>query len=944
MWIGLLGPLTVRHEDGAVTLPAAKQRIVLACLALHAGEVVSLDQLVDVLWDGSPPPGARATVRNYVKRLRQLLGPGPGARIVTHHPGYLMDLAEDEVDVLRFAALYRTGDTALRAGEWQQAHDSLAEALGLWRGAPLVDVPSLALRHDAVPQLEQLRLQAIEARIEADLNLGRHHRLVPELQALIAEHPLRERPREQLMLALYRCGRQAEVLEEYRAVRRLLRDELGVEPGPGLRDLHERVLAADPALLPRAAGRTESATRVPLAQLPADIPDFTGRADLVGRLSAALVGDADRDGDEDRNGAGAGADQAGSGGVVVAAVSGGGGVGKTSLAVHVGHQLRARFPDGQLFVDLCGAGPHPVASGDVLARFLRDLGVAADAVPVDEQERAARYRTLLADRRVLILLDNARDAAQVRALLPGSGSCRVVVTSRNRLADLAGAAPFDLDVLDDPEARALFARIVGAARADAEPVAVEQVLRACAGLPLAIRIAAGRLAGRTSWSVRTLADRLADERRRLDELAVGDLAVRAGFGVSYADLMAGDRTGSARCFRLLGLVDGPDIEVRAAAALLGEPPDRAEAALETLVDAHLARTPSPGRYNVHDLLRVYAAERAEAEETAEDRAAARDRLLTWYLRTTIAAIDVINPLRRGTRRAEDPPAEPAARFADYDEALAWIDQELPNLLAAVQQAAGHDRHTIAWRLPSELWDYVTLRGGLTNLIDMYRTALSSARADGEAEAEGIILGYLTTGYRRAARYREALECSEAAFEIWGWLGSVRGQALAWHAVGAVHREAGDTDLAIQGLERALALYRRAGRQDGEVTALYSLGATYRAAKRFAEALSVLERCLALVAGLGDRRTECDTLADLSQVHLGLGDTARAVEHARRAIELNRRIGHTRGEASALLVLARALREAGQADEARGRLIEAEAILVGLGDPRAAAMRAEIDGL
>ncbi len=397
------------------------------------------------------------------------------------------------------------------------------------------------------------------------------------------------------------------------------------------------------------------------AQLPADIGDFTGRETHVAHLCALLVGQ----------------EAAGSTGAVrIAVVNGAGGLGKTTLAVHAAHRVREEFPDGQLYVDLLGASAQPAEPGEVLARFLRDLGVAGDKVPARDDERAALFRTRLTGRRVLILLDNAQDAAQVRSLLPGSSSCAVLVTTRNRTPDLVSTRFVDLNVLEDTEALALFSRVVGEERAVAEPDATAEVLVACAGLPLAIRICAARLAARSQWRIATLAGRLRNEQRRLDELSIGDLAVRASFQVSYGSLRSSaGRVDPARVFRLLGLWQGLWISQAAAAALVGAPEVDIADALETLVDANLLESPAPDWYRFHDLLRVYATERAQAEEAEEAQSEAVGRLLRWYLRTAEAAADTVSPYRY--RVAREPAAEGtgALDFGGVEEALAWYDDE-----------------------------------------------------------------------------------------------------------------------------------------------------------------------------------------------------------------------------------------------------------------------------
>ncbi len=464
MEFGLLGPMRVVGGAGEVALPG-KQRVLLAALLLRANRVVPMGTLIEVLWDDSPPPSARNTTHGYVKRLRGMLGGEGGERITTRDPGYVITVDSGELDLDSFTMLCNRARSAAAADDWLSAASQFGAALALWRGDPLADVPSAALQRDEVPALAELRLQALASRIDADLRLGRHAELTAELRQLTSAQPLREQFHGQLMLTLYRCGRQADALAAFRRIDRLLRDELGIAPGPELQQLHQRILAADPALAAEPArgadlapaGGQASADPLPPpptpAQLPADTTDFTGRdaqADLLCDLLAA------------RPGAGR------TGAVVISAVAGMGGIGKTALAVHVAHRLRYRFPDGQLFVSLQGA-TSPLRPGDVLARFLGDLGVPDAEIPAGEAERGARYRTLLASRRILIVLDDARDAAQVRPLLPGSASCAVIVTSRSTLPGLSGAALLGLDVLNRDEAYALFSGIAGPGRVAAEP-------------------------------------------------------------------------------------------------------------------------------------------------------------------------------------------------------------------------------------------------------------------------------------------------------------------------------------------------------------------------------------------------------------------------------------------------------------------------------------------
>ena len=551
----LLGPLEIRAGEDWRGIGAPKWRSVLATLLIHPGQIVPADVLINEVWGDAPPAKATNLISIYVLRLRRLLGDTDSTLLVTRAPGYQLRVGPADTDAQLFETMVRDGRRALAAGDPQGAASRLAEALLLWHGSPLADVPPTPLVEAEAERLAGLRLDAAELRITAELACGGHAQVVPELRRLLADHPLREGLWLLLMRALDGAGRHAEALDAYGQARSAIADELGVDPGAELRQLYADMLAQDdvgakdsgdpPGSI--SAGTVTASSRPPEsapalaaasvprsvpapAQLPADITDFTGRDDQVKHLCGLLSG---AGANNDLPDAGANDD---SGAVRIALVAGSGGLGKTSLAVHAAHRVRGSFPDGQLYVDLLGATPHPLPAPDVLARFLRDLGVDGHQIPVDADERAARYRTVLAGRRVLIVLDNARDAAQVRSLLPGTASCAVLVTTRSRMPDLASTRLVDLNVLDDDEALTLFTRVVGGQRAAAEPEATAELLLACAGLPLAIRICAARLATRSGWTIRAMANRLRDEHRRLDEMSVGDLAVRASFQVSFASL------------------------------------------------------------------------------------------------------------------------------------------------------------------------------------------------------------------------------------------------------------------------------------------------------------------------------------------------------------------------------------------------------------------------
>jgi DNA-binding SARP family transcriptional activator len=930
----LLGPVEVRAGEDWRGIGAPKWRSVLAALLIHPGQIVSADTLIGELWRDEPPARAANLVSIYVLRLRRLMDDPDGHLLVTRAPGYLLRVAGDDTDALLFEAMVRDGRRAFAAGDPEGAARRLTEALGLWYGRPLADVPPTPLVEAEAERLSELRLGADELRITAELALGGHDQAVAELRRLLADHPLREGLWLLLMRALDGAGRHAEALEAYGQARDAISGQLGVDPGAELRQLHADLLAkdtapagvitagvlnppAEPAPEPRQARSTKRAASGP-AQLPADIADFTGRDEQVKRLSDLL------------SGIGASGDP---GAVRIAVVAGSGGLGKTSLAVHAAHRVRRRFPDGQLYVDLLGATAAPLLPGDVLARFLRDLGVDGRDIPVDEDERAARYRTTLARRRMLVVLDNARDAAQVRPLLPGSASSAVLVTTRSRMPDLASTKLVDLNVLDDDEALKLFVKVVGAERAEAEPEATAELLDACAGLPLAIRICAARLVTRSGWTIRAMAGRLTDEHRRLDEMRAGDLAVRASFEVSFTSLPAStDKRGidPALAFRLLGLWHGPSISSAAAAALFGVPEYSAEDALEVLVDTHLLESVATDRYRFHDLLRVYAAERAEADLLAAERDAALTRLLTWYMRTADAAATAVLPQRYNIPLEQPDADPPPLDFATGEEALAWYDGERTNLVAATRQAAASGRHEIAWRLPAPLFIIFNSRGNWADCIATHRIALDSARQAGNRHGEAWVLNNLgdALGVTRDAEGASHLERSLA---IRHEVGDRIGEAQAANNLADTYQWLGRTEDALDLLRRALDLNREAGNRYGEGVALVNLGSTLLDFDRAAEAIDYL---------LEARRTfgEIDLLDGagyalhiLGRCYLSLRRDAEALSCLQEALTSHRATGNRRRQAATLRSLGTAQSRVGQAAEARESWRQAAVIFTELGD-------------
>jgi tetratricopeptide (TPR) repeat protein len=637
-------------------------------------------------------------------------------------------------------------------------------------------------------------------------------------------------------------------------------------------------------------------------QLPADIVDFTGR-DLHVQQVCDLLSPGDA------------ADNPGA--LPVALVAGAGGLGKTTLAIHAAHRLRAQYPDGQLYVDLQGATGQPLAPAEVLARLLRDLGVDGAQIPASQEERAARYRTRLNGRRMLILLDNARDAAQVRPLLPGTATCAVIVTSRSRLPDLVGGGLVHLEVLDDAEALTMFSRIVGAPRAAAEPDATAEVLVACAGLPLAIRICAARLAARRSWSIQSLAGRLHDEHRRLDELKVGDLAVRASFEVSFASLPAAIPPGHlapAHALRMLGLWQGATISLAAAAALLGEAETEVEDTLEFLVDAHLLESPGPDCYGFHDLVRVYAAERALAEEPGPARREAVYRLVAWYLHTASAADAIVTPQRDRVAIDMVPsPVDPQA-FGDIGHALRWAERERANLVAATQQAAEYGFHDAAWRVPVAVLGCFDALGCRTEWVSSHLVALDSTRQAGDRRGEAWVLNNLGLVHDQM-QLDDAIGFYEEALTIRRDIGDRRGEAQTANNLANAHLTLGRSADALDPANRALELQREVGHRYGEGVALNNLGEAYLALEQWDEAIGWLQQARKLFAELNTPHGEGYALHNLGQAYLGLDRLDEALRHFQDGLAIRQATGERQIQAVTLLFL-------GRTQARLGRLVDA----------------------
>jgi DNA-binding SARP family transcriptional activator/tetratricopeptide (TPR) repeat protein len=891
MWLGLLGPLIVQVEKLELPVLPASQRSVLAALGLAPGQAISADALSRVLWDAEPPAGAPITVRSYIKRLRQSLGPVAGARVVTRTPGYLLVADEAEVDVLAFRGLCERGGQAVREGDWTQAANLLGQALELWRGTPLADVTSEVLRREQVPQLEQLHLQALESRMSARLNLGQHGQLVPQLQALVDAHPFREAFHGQFMTALYRAGRQSEALAAYQRARATLVAELGVEPGEELRRLHQDILGgnagprrADGASMSRAAVIQSRPGVVP-RQLPSVPPHFAGRAAALAELDSHLL---------------AGPDRAAT---VITAVGGMAGVGKSALATHWAHRVADQFPDGQLYVNLRGFDPvgAPVEPSVATRGFLESLGVSAERIPVDVDAQAGLYRSLLSGRRVLVVLDNARDESQVRPLLPGSESCAVLVTSRTRLTGLAaaeGARLVSLDVLAAAESRDVLAARLGVARVAAEPAAVAEVIAACGRLPLALAIVAARCAERPELS---LTDLCAELQEGLDALETGEAAtsVQGVFGWSYRHLQAPE----ARLFRLLGLQPGPDISAQAASRLADMSVRQARGLLRGLVRNGLLAEPRAGRYALHDLLRAYAAGQAETTDSVGESRGALTRLFDDYLAMSGAAMNTLAPGERDYRPRVGATNAEAPSVATAGAARNWLDSERVNLVATTWHAARHGwpKHAIA--LASVLFRYLHDGGHYADVLAVYGDALEAARLTGDRIAQADAIRRRCGIDFRQGRYQQAIDQLELILPIYREAGEQIGHNRTLTNLGLVLRAAGRYHEARARHEQAVGMARAAGDRYGEAFASDSLGNTLGRLGNYREAAGHHLRAIVLFHQLGEPTNEAFARDNLGEVRHLQGRLAEAAACHQRALAANREAGCRFGEASALNGLA-----------------------------------------
>jgi DNA-binding SARP family transcriptional activator len=972
--VSLLGPVDVIVAGKPAGISQPSQRILLAMLALSAGRVVPVVALIDALWQEAASRPREKNLHVQVHLLRRRLAelePGRAkSRIVTAPPGYLLELGDGELDAASFATLARQGRALATAGNAAAASDLLTEALRLWRGPALGDVADACTRLEAeAAGLEEQRLAVLEDQGEAGLAAGRHADLAARLPALIAQYPLRERLRGQLMLALYRCGRQSEALAAYQHARDLLCEELGLDPGPQLQALQRQILAADPHLdlvtaadgnhqgrqdvrtdpaaepwliSPRPPGGTVAAPERPgpagqaleaqvaqaltPRQLPAGVRHFAGRDTELLELDC-LLGEL-------------GAVQT----PTVVVITGTAGVGKTALALHWAHRVAARFPDGQLHVNLRGYDPSgaPMTASEAIRLLLVGLGVSREQIPDTQEAQANLYRSLMAERQMMIVLDNAHDPDQVRPLLPGGPGCLALVTSRSSLSGLiAGdcANPVPLGLLAERDAQALLAARLGADRTSAEPAAVRQIIGLCARLPLALAITAARAATQPALPLAALADELADEQDRLDALDTGEQAtsVRAVFSWSYRQLSEP----AAALFRLLGSHPGPDVTVSAAASLAAVPRPQARRALAELAAASLVTERTAGRYVLHDLLHAYAAEQASAGGNPDERAAARVRLIDYYLHSAHGGTLLLAPL--GHPIVLDPPSPGvvAEGLISHEQAMTWFRAELHVLLAVVKLAAATGLDAQAWQLPWTLRSFLDGQGLWQDWAAVNEIALAAAARLQDHTGLGWTHHRMAQVCSLSGQIDAGLEHNRLALEYFALAGNLGGQGSAHLGMCISLGRRGDHVAALRHGEQALTLFRTAGDRIGEAYMLHLVGLELARLGSGEQGRDHCTQAVELYGELGDDGGLADAWHSLGTVHQRLGEYVEAIACFQQALMLAAQLGDLWGQAYCLINVGDTHDEAGDLASARETWQQALEMLGDLQHPDADRVRARL---
>lgn len=908
---GVLGPLLVTVDGQAVDIRSARCRVLLDALLCRPNSVVNADRLIDLVWDTEPPEGAATTLRSYVMRLRRALG-AAGERIETAATGYRVRLdTSTELDWTLFMGRCQDARAAGLSAEWAQASQAAAEAVALWRGDPLPEVSSARIQWDERGQWAEAHIAVSELLARAELAQGRAEAAIPFLRGIVSQHPHRESAHELLISALAAAGRRVEALEVYQSLRTVLVEDLGIEPGAGLRALQQQILAAE------SAGGTEIRAGVPPhaparprpQTLPQDTGDFTGRTPAVDRVLQVLGG----------------TPRPGASRLVV--IDGMGGVGKSALAIHTAHRASGQFLDGQLYADLRGTSAEPARPGSVLSSFLYLLGVPAAEMPAADTDRAALYRSVLADRQVLIVLDDARDTAQLQPLVPASPGCAVLVTVRHRLLGLPGSERLTLEGLPRQESLALLERIVGPDRVRTDPGSTATVLTACADLPLAIRVAAGRLAARPQWRMADLAARFDPSRqRRLRELEFGQESVRASLDVGFSGLATaadGRLAGEARALCLLGLWRGADLGLEAAASLIGESAYQAEQYLESLVDLHMVRTPRPGRYALHDLVREFAAGHARHRIDATELRTAAERLTRWYTRSITAVDKVLRPATHYDHSDSGAGGLRVFEPENLTRAVEWAEAENTNLLQAVQLSSEHGLDDTTWRLAAMLWGYLNRQRHYQSWIAVNETALGAAlRLGDERRAEAITRNNLATALCTVGRSEEALEHLLACVEIYEALGLPDKASSTLSNLGIASAQVGRTDEAVGHFRRSIEI---SPTDELRAYGHTNLGYLYQLLERHDESIAESEEAERIHRARPEAELDfAHVLENLAESHRRSGRLARALEYNREQIDLRRSLRDRDGLKTALRVHAEMLQESGDAESARAARAQAEA--------------------
>jgi DNA-binding SARP family transcriptional activator/tetratricopeptide (TPR) repeat protein len=902
----ILGPLEILDGSERLELGGARQQIVIATLLLSANRVVTMDRLLEAIYGEDLPPTARSQAQIAISSLRRLFASYTSDTVIsTHAHGYVLQVDSGQLDSQQFDELVATARAAREASQPDQAVASYRDALRLWRGPAFDGIDSQLIRV-AASRLDEQRISTNEDRISLELDLTRHHELVGELTELAEEYPLRERLRGQLMLALYRCDRTAEALQVYRQARRTLIDELGIEPSERLQNLEHAILKSDPALDPTTP---EPVTARPVAHqvprlLPTDIADFTGRDEEIGQINKYLNLGAEA---EERHA------------VPVVVIMGKAGVGKTSIAVHASHGVASHFPDGQLFADLHGGGSQMLSPMQVLERFLRALGVPGSQIPESLDERAGVYRNLLADRKILVVLDDAVSESQVSPLLPGRSAAAVIVTSRRRLAGLPGVTHVEANVFDAEMSLDLLARIAGEVRVQTQSEAAAEVAEQCGHLPLALRIAGARLSARPHWSIHQLVERLSDETRRLDELRHGDMGIRSSISLTYESTDERAR----QLFRRLALLDLPLFSGWMSAVLVELPMAEAEDLLDDLVNAQLIEITGDGsgvysQYRFHDLIRVFARERLAAEEPAAERRAALERALGGllglaeeahrrhygrdYARLKSEALRVALPERLMDQLLSDP--------------MAWFERERAALISGVRQAAQAGFVELSWTLA---FAAVTLFESGVYFDDWRETheiALETSQKAHHIRGQAAMLYSMGTFHLARLRFDQAQQDFTAAAELFEAAADDHGIALVTREIASIDRLSGRLHDATRGYEEALAIFRGTGDQFAAATVLHSLAQVKLELREVDDAKELLSDALRLSQTGPCRRVEVQVLHRIGEANLLSADLADAVAAFELALPRVRDLGDAIGEAYVLRGVGVAKVRLGDHDQAR----------------------------